>query len=165
MKHISLAFALLVLAVSACNNLDCCSGVVADDTIFQFSLLDKQGRDLLDPQTPGSLDINAIRLYNLINSDTVMHYRSNSDAPYGYSIFKGPDSLYHFRPFFDFSQGLEITGYIRWNAYDLDTLQLSCRQENDNDRKRLIGIHYNGRLVWQEETANDPDYRYFQIVK
>ncbi|MDC1060564.1 hypothetical protein OAP99_00055 [Flavobacteriaceae bacterium] len=97
----------------------------------------------------------------MIDGEEILINNPNSDSPNGYSIFE-KDGLNLFRPFFKESN-LEISGIIEWNPNKRDKISLEMVQQSENI-KRLVKIKYNGEIVWNEETATNPDNRYFQIV-
>ena len=164
MKMIYIILSSMILALTSCDEKDCCSGIPGDDTLFEFSLLDESGTDLLDPEIQGTYNTDNIRLYNEENGDTTMVYDENSDTPYGYTIIER-ESVFRIRPFFlNADSEFETIGYIKWNSEEIDTLKLELVQQSENI-KRLTKIHYNGIEVWNEETTSNSEDRYFQIIK
>ncbi|MCP4457113.1 MAG: hypothetical protein GY816_03650 [Cytophagales bacterium] len=151
------------LFMTACDEKDCCSGIPGDDVLFEFSVVNDSGVDLLDQDNQESFYQSNIRLYNSDGNDTSMVFNENSDAPYGYAIIER-ESTKRIRPSFAITDDLEVVGYIKWNETDLDTLQLTLVQQSTNV-KRLAIIKFNGSEVWNEQSVTKPDNRYFQIVK
>jgi hypothetical protein len=149
--------------MTSCDEKDCCSGIPGDDVLFEFSVVNNSGLDLLDQDNAESFNQSNIRIYNSDGNDTSMVFNENSDAPYGYAIIER-ESIKRIRPFFDINDELTVFGYIRWNQDDLDTIQLKLIQQSSNV-KRLTSIFYNNSEVWNEGDSTNPDNRYFQIVK
>jgi hypothetical protein len=161
MKKIGYLFVTILLSLSCSDEKDCCSQIAGNNTLFEFSLVNQNGEDLLNENTQNSYNTNNIKLYNLIDGEEILINNPNSDSPNGYSIFE-KDGLNLFRPFFKESN-LEISGIIEWNPNKRDKISLEMVQQSENV-KRLVKIKYNGEIVWNEETATNPDNRYFQIV-
>lgn len=151
-----------ILFLSCSDNEDCCSLISGNDTLFEFSVVNQNEEDLLNANITNTYNSNSIKLYNLINGNEVLINIPNSDMPNGYTIFT-KDGLNLIRTFFDESS-LIVNGIIEWNVNNRDTISLEMVQQSENV-KRLIKIKYNNKIVWDEETASNPDYRYFQIIK
>lgn len=153
---------LLTSLFLSCNDeQDCCSQISGNDTLFEFSIINNNGEDLLNENTQDTYNTNSIRLYNIINGEEKLIYFQNGDYPYGYSIIKR-GNLYRIRPGFNESN-LKVRGIIEWNPNRRDEISLEMVQQSENV-KRLVKIKYNGEIVWDEESATNPDNRYFQIV-
>ncbi|MCP4551458.1 MAG: hypothetical protein GY834_05335 [Bacteroidetes bacterium] len=153
---------ILMRIIVGCTNKDtplCCAG---DDTLFEFSLINRDGLDLLDENITGSYNTENIRLYDLVENDEYLINNPNSDYPKGYSIIKR-DEIYRIRPSFSETNKLSKEGIIEWSVTRRDTIFLEMIQQSE-DVKRLVKVKYNNEVVWDENTAN-ADYRYFQIVK
>lgn len=160
MKKMTLIILLISLLLSCNNEQDCC--FPGNDTLFEFSIINSNGEDLLNENTQDTYNTNSIRLYDIIDGKENLIYFQNGDYPYGYSITKR-DNLYRISPSFNESN-LRVSGIIEWNPNKRDTISLEMVQQSKNI-KRLIKIEYNGQVVWSEETASNTDNRYFQIVK
>ena len=151
----------IFLSLSCNDERDCCSQIAGNNTLFEFSLVNQNGEDLLNENTQNSYNTNNIKLYNLINGEEILINNPNSDSPNGYQIFE-KEGLNLIRPFFNESN-LMVNGIIEWNPNKRDEISLEMVQQSENV-KRLVEIKYNGEIVWDEETATNPDNRYFQIV-
>lgn len=160
MKKIILLLTSLLLSCD--DEKDCCSQIPGNDTLYEFSIINNNGEDLLDENTQDTYNTNSIRLYDIINGEEKLIYFQNGDYPYGYSIIKR-DILYLIRLGFNESN-LKVSGIVEWNPNKRDTISLEMVQQSEHV-KRLIKIKYNGDVVWDEETASNTDNRYFQIVK
>lgn len=162
MKKIGYILITIFLSISCSDDeQDCCAQIAGNDTLFEFSLVNQNGEDLLDENVQDSYNTNNIKLYNLIDDDEILINNPNSDSPNGYLIFE-KDGLNLIRPSFNESN-LIVSGIIEWNSNKRDEISLEMIQQSENV-KRLIKIKYNGEIVWDEETATNPDNRYFQIV-
>ena len=159
MKKIGYLFLTILLLLSCSDEKDCCYS--GNDTLFEFSLVNQNGEDLLNENTQNSYNTNNIKLYNLMDGEEILINYPNSDSPNGYLIFE-KDGLNLFRPYFNESN-LEISGIIEWNPNKRDEISSEMVQQSENV-KRLVKIKYNGEIIWDEETATNPGIRYFQIV-
>ena len=161
MKKIAYLFVTILLVLSCSDEKDCCSQIAGNNTLFEFSLVNQNGEDLLDENVQDSYNTNNIKLFNLIDGEEILINNPNSDSPNGYLIFE-KDGLNLIRLSFDESN-LIVSGIIEWNSNKRDEISLEMVQQSENV-KRLIKIKYNGETVWDEGTATNPDNRYFQIV-
>lgn len=159
MKKIGFLLMIVFLSLSCSDEQDCCS---QNDTLFEFSVVNQSGEDLLDENTLNSLNTNNIKLFNLINGEEILVNNPNSDSPDGYIIFER-DGMNLIRTFFDESS-LTVNGIIEWDLNKRDLITLEMDQQSESV-KRLIKIEFNSQVVWSEETASNPNNRYFQIVK
>lgn len=155
-------FLFSILLLISCDKTDCCDGIPGDDAIFELSIVNTLGEDLLNPETLGSIDLSKIRLYDVNDGEEVLIFNSMRDAQYGYITYER-ENMIRIRPFFDTSKKLNIVGYIKWNTEDYDTLNLTLVQQSKYT-KRLTRIIYNDVEVWNDGTTPLKE-RYFQIVK
>ncbi len=156
MKNLIIIIAITLLI--SCNESDCC--YAGDDTLFEIGLFNSSGIDLLDTTNSESIDISKIRILNLRDGEAKIHYQSSSAAPYGYIIYER-DSIFRLNPDFDLKDKKEATGFIQWNEDDLDTLDFVL----DKEFTRILSIHFNGTEVYNKETSDDWDYKYFKVIK
>ena len=164
MKKMAILFFTIFILQSCSDEKDCCSQISGNDVLFEFSIVNQNGEDLLDSNIQGSYNTNTIKLYDIINDDEVLINNSDSDTPNGYIIFK-KDDLNLIRTYFDVKSNLLThKGIIEWSPNNRDTISLETVQQSENV-KRLIKIKYNNEVVWEESTATNSDSRYFQIVK
>ncbi|NME66736.1 hypothetical protein [Flammeovirga aprica] len=152
---------LIVLVAGSCKteeDLFCCA---VDDVGYSFSLINEKGEDLLNKNTPGTLNSsNNIRLYRL---DTENNESSNYPRM-GYSI-NDHDGLNKISLSFGATNDdLIVRGIIEWSENDRDTIVLENIQAYKNV-KVLVKITYNGKVVWDANKENNSGIRYFQIVK
>ena len=156
-----LTFILLIMAFSACKN-QVNSEIPGNDDIFEFSVVNQEGKDLLDPDHNASYDTSKIRLYDLIDRKAVLIDDPNKEPSHGYLFFER-DGMYRIRPYINGDGSLERRGIIRWNESQQDTIALKLVQQSKHTQ-RLVQISFNDEIVWDETEKHD-DERYFQIVK
>jgi hypothetical protein len=155
---------LILFAFFSCDkdDTDCCSEV-GDDDIFEFSVLNASGEDLLDPSAEESLNTSSIKIFKIVDGNKVEINNPASDYPKGYQIVEGGE-YYRFIPLFANSEPDESKGIIEWNENDSDTLTLNYTDQSGNTR-RLKRISYNNKAVWLANDDNSDEKRYFQITK
>lgn len=164
MKKMALLFLTIFIFQSCSDEKDCCTQIPGNDILFEFSIINQNGEDLLDVNTQDTYNTDIIKLYDLINDDELLISNPESDAPKGYRIFK-KDGINLIRPYFNVQSNLLThKGIIQWSSNNQDSISLEMIQQSENV-KRLIRIKYNNEVVWDENTAVNSDYRYFQIVK
>ena len=163
MHRTALTLILIALSLGSCGDTnDCCVNLPGNDDLFEFSLVNSHGEDLLNPETQGSYNSDDLRVYNIVDEDTVEINNPNSDTPKGYMIFTR-EGKYRIRLFMKGDGSLESRGIIAWNKTDKDTIALHLVQQSENVR-RLVKIVYNEEEVWNEQNSSN-DERYFEIVK
>ena len=148
------------------------NGVPGHDFANMFSLVDKAGNDLLDPQSPNHYNTpETIRIYRLEDGEKVLQYNPMSGSPYAFNIH-APEDTFKEKYLMSVAQSWDISEefavvYVEWNAEETDTIEYQ-RELIYNSRLKLINIWYNGQLVWSEDNpedvANNPQ-RLFEIVK
>jgi len=164
MKNMTLLFLTIFIFQSCSDNKDCCSQIPGNDLLFEFSIINQNGEDLLNVNTQDTYNTDTIKLYDFINGEEILISNPDSDAPNGYTVFK-KDNFNLIRTFFNVESNLLIhKGIIKWSSNNEDSISLEMIQQSENV-KRLIKIRYNDKVVWDENTTTNADYRYFQIVK
>ncbi|WP_037315620.1 hypothetical protein [Salegentibacter sp. Hel_I_6] len=153
---------LLCFALFSCDKEEsyCCSP--GDDDIFEFSILNASGEDLLDPSTDESLNTSSIKIFKIIDGSKLEINNPNSDYPEGYQIVEGEDN-FRFIPLFANSDPEVSKGIIEWNENDSDTLTLYYTDQSE-ETTRLTKIIYNAKEVWKENEENN-ERRFFEIEK
>lgn len=155
-----LTFFLLSITIISCNTKnDCCSP--GNETYFDISITNSNNEDLLNSKTPNFIDASKIRIYNLINGDTILFYDNMLDAEYGY-LFHANDTLSTLRfflPEFEFPESHII---IQWPDSTEDLIK--CELNKSNSVTYISIIYFNNKLAWRRKT-NDSDYCYFNIIK
>jgi hypothetical protein len=133
------------------------------DVGIEISVKSAEGVDLLNPQSPGHIEENKIRIFKLVNGENVEVYDPNMDSPRGFMIFEHA-SEFRIRIFGNESSTDEypIT-YVKWNESDTDTLKYQIIRKNDNSCVSISKVWFNSIEVWDQET--DKDERHFEIIK
>lgn len=148
------------ILLASCNESE---DTVIVDLYFDVSFKNQDGEDLLNPSTTNSLTENDIKLYHLINNESVYYFKSNLDAPKGFKLLKATDnSTYYLRVFPDgqIENGESIL-YLEFRGTDLDTIKTYNTSTDSN--KICTKIWYNENLVW--DVATESGVRYFEILK
>jgi len=128
---------------------------------LEFSVLNSQNEDLLNPITPNHLDITKIKLFYVINGEKQEVNNPNMDYPRNFRIFKH-ENEYRIAVFLNHTETSEkpIT-YIQWSDNDIDTIEVAIKRTQNSilqDEIWLNGIH-----VWERgDNTIDP---YFVLIK
>lgn len=129
------------------------------DCGVEITVKNKDGKDLLNPLTPGALLSQNIKIYYLINGVKKEVNYGNYVNPQNFNILE-LDGIYRMRLILNQADPISTT-YIQWNASDTDTLKSQIyRPEGLITCK---GIWFNDSLVWSWE--NYSKERSFEIVK
>ena len=165
--YIIIALCALSLLSNSCKDEnDCCSGIPGNDDIFEFSIVNLEQNDLLNPETEGSINTSEIRVYEYKNEEYIEINNPNMDASRGYMIYEN-ENEFRMRLFIEagvvIDDLIQRKAIVKWNELDQDTLELELIQEPSNVQ-RLIRILYNDIEVWDENNSKD-NIRYFQIEK
>lgn len=122
----------------------------------EFSVINAQNEDLLNPENPNHLDVSKIKLYYIINGQKQEVYYPNLDNPKGFKIYK-PENKNEYRigVGFNHSETEEkpIT-YIKWNDTNSDKIEVSYRRVRGVLQDT---IWLNGNKVWERgDNTIDP---------
>jgi len=131
------------------------------DVAIEFSVLNSQNEDLLNPENPNHLDVTKIKLFYLINGEKQEVYNPNMDSPRNFRIFKH-ESEYRIGISLNHSEtsGKNMT-YIQWNDSDVDTIEATIKKTQNSLYKDEIWL--NGIHVW--ERGDDTIDSYFILRK
>ncbi|NOQ27890.1 MAG: hypothetical protein GQ564_21215 [Bacteroidales bacterium] len=165
-------FLLLVFGIS-------CSEDESDNTYYGLSIgttvlisiVDDQGTDLLDPNTPNYFNCSNAKISHLLNGEIIEYNEGHLDFGEGYRIYNS-----EVRASFDTymfcvlatcayrsdSENTNPITYIKWNDTDTDTLQ--CEYHIEEYSITCTKVWFNGNEVWVSPGTND-EGRQFQIVK
>ncbi|MBD0404859.1 hypothetical protein [Flammeovirga sp. EKP202] len=155
---------LLIMFVMGCTEHDtemCCPQ--NDETSYEFSILNRQGKDLLDASEEGTYNTNKIKLYRLKNGNRSLVEYTDGTSPVGYYIYKY-EGINRIRLYFGNNDDLITEGIIEWSENESDMIKLEEELQNENDNvRKLVKITYNNVVVW-DMSKNLPQ-RYFQVIK
>lgn len=128
---------------------------------IEFSILNSQNEDLLNPENPNHLDVTKIKLFYLINGEKQEVYNPNLDSPRNFRIFKD-ENEYRIAVFLNHTETSEkpIT-YIQWNDSDIDTLEVDINRTQNSILQNEIWL--NGIHIW--ERGDDTIEPYFVLRK
>lgn len=130
------------------------------DIGFEFSVKDSEGNDLLNPENPNSFNQSKIKLFYLINGNSIEVYDRNKDYPRNFLIYK-KENVYRIKIFVNHSETEEIpTTYIQWNEADTDTL--SSEIFRTNSLVKIEKVWLNEELIWTLSNSTEP---YYEIIK
>jgi len=130
------------------------------DVGFEFSVTDNEGNDLLNPDNPNSFNESDIKLFYLINEETVEVYDNNLDYPRNFLIYQNSDS-YRIRIFLNYSETEELPEtYIQWSETDSDTIKSEINRSNTYVKIQKVWL--NDNIIWNSSDNSEP---YYQIVK
>ena len=168
MKPLSFLIMLICL-LSSCEE-DDPSGVLGNDSVFDFAVVSSEGVDLLDPATPGGINPDSVDVYEEIDGNLVLlHNRLWSD-PNGIFVHQH-EGKYLVRLTHNsllFTEKVGPTRFVLdWKTADPDTLDAYMTRLEVADRwLTLERLEVNGVEVWSlqthpEDLAGD---RYFELV-
>lgn len=128
---------------------------------FEIHVKSSNGEDLLNPNSPNTLNTSNIKLYYLKNGISEEVYNPNSDYPRNFMIFMDQEGLYRMRIFPNALKNEEFSvTYIKWNETDSDTVK--CKFSFDCNATILQKVWFNDTL--KLDTALG-DGLFFEILK
>jgi hypothetical protein len=142
--------------ISACSEQpDCCDNVISNG--YQAKLIDSNGINLLDPESPGAIDISKIQQYIVENGNTRMVDNTVqgyiADNPYGVKpIMIEEEHAVHFS-FLYHGDDTETISIIRWNEEKTNTI--ICKFNIPGYPSYLTQVSQSPD-VWHLEEENDP---------
>lgn len=127
------------------------------DTSMDFSVLNAQGEDLLDPNNPNSFDISKIKLFYEVNGE-VKEQKLDSNVK---GVFKNwTVNKYQISiPLNVYDLNKKTITYIQWNEKYRDTLQSTF--DVDHCYTRVDHIWLNDKLILD----NPYDKKVYTITK
>jgi hypothetical protein len=112
---------LLCLFFSSCDKKDCCG--IQRDTILEFEIINGEGKDLLNSETPGFYNKDNIEVYYLINGIKEKVFYPNLDNPKQFLVYTvGNKYVLRLFPNENKSNNSSIT-YLELNKSDTDTVK------------------------------------------
>jgi|SRR5699024_7189410 len=125
LQKITLCCLLLLITVS-CTKDETSLGVVMARGI-KISVLNQEGKDLLNPTDSTGFKESEIKIFYVKDGELVEFFRGNYDWPKGYFIYKGK-SNYVIRILLDANPAINpTTTYIQWSPTDMDTITAKYR--------------------------------------
>jgi hypothetical protein len=130
---------------------------------IDFSILNAQNEDLLNPENPNHLDVSKIKVFYIIDGISQEIYRPNLVRSRGFNIFKN-DNNNEYRIVVDLNisnNSDKAITYIQWSETDTDTIEATYKRAYNVLRTKKIWL--NGDFVWEEKGINDSPY--FKLIK
>ncbi|MGM0944944.1 MAG: hypothetical protein ACQEW9_07145 [Bacteroidota bacterium] len=128
------------------------------DRMTFITVLDIQGKNLLDPKHEKHYKLEDIKIFYDRNGNLEEFYQGHLDMPRNFRI--DPPELGR-----DYKMALVLDSektVIQWNKTESDTIQAEFL-DNDANAEIVIKVFLNGELKWDGETATKG--RGFTIVK
>ncbi len=156
MDRIKLFFVIMIATVlSACSDEPECCDIVTNS--YQVKLIDENGVNLLDPESPDAIDISKIRHYIVENGQTRMVDDTGNgyipDNPYGIMpVMIGEEHAVNFTFRYE-GDDEETMSIIQWNEEKTDTL--ICKFNVPGYPSYLTQIS-KGSNSWQLGNDNPP---------
>ena len=127
---------------------------------LELSIIDEDGKDLLNPENPNAIVEGDIKKSYLIDGEIEEVNNPLMDNPRGFRIFKHE---HEYRIEFSLndseSEEYPIT-YMEWNENDMDTIK--CEIEKKSNSTICTKVWFNDELKW--ESSNQTE-RFFTIIK
>ncbi len=131
----------------SCDKTDNPEAAAIVDTGIEFSLVNAQNVDLLNPESPNYIDEEGIKIFYVIDGKTKEFYDSDMDAPRNFLIFEH-ENTYRIRVFMNIADTADKTiTYIQWNENDTDTIEATFRRFSNGITKEKIWL--NGDAIWE----------------
>ncbi len=152
-----LFFILTVMIFASCNLDD--NEQVIIDTDINISVKDVDGNDLLNTNSPNSLNQNEFKIFYEIDGEQIEINDENLDYSKGFFVYQH-ESEFRIRIFPNTNKGVSypIT-YIKWREMDIDTLK--CEIDRNRSSEICKKVWFNDELVWQTYDTE----RFFEIIK
>ncbi|SFH18814.1 hypothetical protein [Pedobacter insulae] len=142
MKRIALILFVALIQIS-CREKNCCTII---DATVDLSIMNSNGYDLLNPNTPGALNEENIDILILKNGAKVRLYRGNLDVAKFFKI-RNSNNKHIFQMYFDVSpesfNGNKITQFIRYKDGTEDEI-VGEFNENRKTNTLLQKVWING---------------------
>jgi hypothetical protein len=131
------------------------------DVSIEFSVLNSQNEDLLNPENPNHLDVKKIKLFYIIDGEKKGIYNTFMDNPRNFRVYEH-ENEYRIGVSLNLTETSEkpIT-YIQWNDTDTDTIEVTIKRTPHSTLSEEIWL--NGMHVW--ERGNNTIDPYFVLRK
>lgn len=153
----TLTLSTIFLCFTSCEPTICCTNHEIEEVLF--SLQTKDGRSLIDPNTPNYINLENVRKYYVIDGNKSLYYESNLDNPYGipskYNVVDNKDYLLVRLNNDESKNGLART-IIQWNDILSDTVDVKVIRNNHSISYRKIIV--NGKEVNSNKIDLVKDY-------
>lgn len=130
------------------------------DTSIDISIKNIDDIDLLNPINENSFNESEIKIFYLINGETIEYYEPELDSPKGFRIYQHQSeyriSIY---PNQVISEVFPIT-YVKWNESTTDTIK--CEYDRKNNYIICNKVWFNDELKYSLSSGSE---RYFEIIK
>ena len=133
--------------------------IKADDlyTGFEFSVVDNQGNDLLNPENQNYLSHSNIKLFYKENGQYKEVYNANLDYPRNFLIFKHKTE-YRIRIFLNDSENeTQPEKMIQWNENKSNIIKAEFYRTNSLVRFNKVWLDDN--LIWDYASNSEPYYK------
>lgn len=133
-----------------------------------FKIINKEGKDLLNPALEGTIDLKKLKVYYLVDNEKIeaseyfKKVSPNSDFYYGYSVIKNMNGEYTLEVSLNDSMrsdGSISYTYIEWDEDHTDVIMA---------KSTVYGTHYfEVRMIQYNDTpvSAKESSEYFTIVK
>lgn len=124
------------------------------DALLEFSIINSENQDLLNPNNPNHITQEDIKIFYLINGQSKEVYNPLMSNPRNFLIYKH-ESEYRIRisPNISETEEIPIT-YIKWNNNDTDTIKVSYNRTPNAIQQRKIWL--NDIQIWDWTENKDP---------
>ena len=126
---------------------------------FYFNILNSNNEDLLNKNTPNNLNSDDIRIEHLNkNGNYDVYFYEYLDSKYGYEIYtdKNPHIFaYGSRPFKEYIINNKITGIIKWNTTERDTIVTEISETPNTQIETKVWV--NGELKYDMHNGLTPE--------
>ena len=151
MKNINLLlFIAIIIMSSSCSKNENMVGMDIAGVV-SFSIVDKQGSDLLIPNSVNYFETNNTKILNIVDGKLKVYSEALFDVPRGFRIHEPNEFVKNYIFSLHATQAngyadLNSTAYIQWNDTDTDTIQ--CQFTKEVNSFRCVKVWYNGKEVW-----------------
>lgn len=143
------------VACSTIDDVPLCYNISAN---VDFSVINAQNEDLLNPSNPNRLPVSGIKIFFVVNGKNQEVSNPMLDNPSGFRIYKREDEAkYRIGVSLNHVETVEkpIT-YIQWSNADIDTLEASFERSPCGIAQQVIWL--NGKKVWEARSSTSSPY-------
>jgi len=152
-----ISLTIISLTVISCNEEELNSTL---DVGLEFSIVNSNGEDILNPSHPDCIKESDIKLYYLIDGIKKEVYNPNYDFPRNFRIYEHQNE-FRIGIFQNHSENEDkpLT-YIQWNESETDTIEAAYYRSSNAIIQKKIWL--NGDLIWESINGTNP---YFILTK
>ena len=152
----TIVFLTIFTMLSGCKS-DDNSEQINLDVAFEFSVVNNEGNDLLNPENQNYFNHSNIKLFYKVDGEYKEVYDENLDNPKNFLIFKH-ETEYRIRIFLNYStKEIQPETMIQWGENKSNIIKAEFYRTSS--LVRFDKVWLDGSLIWDSASNSEPYYK------